>query len=213
MTLHLNGYPILSGYLSRPRNGAWTAELQVAGEAPLSGRATLTDGIAGYSGAIVSGSAYAGRGHWRIVGGAGGLGGVIDAKHYRSATVGKVLGDICSDTGEAKSPLILPNIALRNLSFWTRPLGTGGSAVASLADALGVVWRILPTGQIWLGDSGFTIPAPTEYPVLDRDPWHKSYTIAADSLILTTGMTQEAGQIQRIEYSIGDNLRARYWVD
>ena len=211
-TLTLAGQEVLSGTITQPRNGAWTADLQVAGEVALSGAVQLSDGTSVYNGSIASGAVFAGRGHWRVVGGKGGLGGVLGPKHYRSATVGRVLSEICSDSGENRSPLILPTVLLRKLSYWTRPTGTGGTAIANLSDSFESVWRILPNGDVWLGSPGFQLPAPQLFTVLESDPINGSHTIAIDDLSLWVGMSQEPGQISRIEYYIGDNARAKYWV-
>lgn len=206
--LYLDGYPVLSATISSPEVGAWFAEVQIAGDVSLSSSVNL----GGWVGSIAIGGPFAGRGHYRIAGGAGGLGSVLNPRHHRGATVSRVLGDICSDAGERKSGLILPTIATQSLPYWSRGTGTGGAAMRQLADHLGAIWRILPTGEVWIGDRGTAYAPPAEFQVLDRDPMDSSYDIAPDSLALWAGHTQEAGLIRRIEYSVGDNIRARYWV-
>jgi hypothetical protein len=212
--LTLESFPVLSAIVSMPRNGAWFAELQIAGERQLSGQVTMSDGSSAFLGSVIpGGGAYAGRTFVRLVGGSGGLGKVLNPRHYRSAGVGKILGDICSDADESKSPLIDPRLSQQRVSFWTRNAGTGGSAVANLAESLKTVWRILPTGQVWIGDPELALAAPAEFPVLNRDPFDNTYTIAIDDLSLWVGMSQNAGIIRRIEYAIDSTARAKYWVD
>lgn len=213
-TITLEDQPVLSGVISMPRLGAWTAELITASQTPLTGSVSLSDGTVTFRGTVSSGGVFGARNHVRVIGGAGGLGGVIQSRHHRSASVNKILGDICADSGEKKSGLILPTISRQIFPYWSRPVGTGGGAVSDLADALGVVWRILPTGEVWIGDPSVPYAAPAEFAVLSRAPHESSFTIAIDDLSLWVGMSQEGGQIQRIEYTLDERRsRARYWVD
>lgn len=212
--LTLDSNPVLSASISMPRIGTWFADVTVSGEVALSGQVALTDGSSGLLGAVINqDGAFAGRTFTRLVGGAGGLRNVLSPRHYRSASVGKILGDICSEAGEKKSLLIDPRLSLQRVPYWSRPAGTGGAALANLCDSLGAVWRVLPTGEVWIGEPGLSLAAPSEYQVLDRDPLDGSYDIAIDGPSLWVGMSQAAGTIRRIEYSFDEIGRARYWVD
>lgn len=209
----IENQPVLSATISMPRNGAWYAEAQTSSQEPLSGVVSISDESSTFSGTVSSGGVFGARNHVRVVGGRGGLGQVIQPRHYRSATIGKILGDICDDCGETKSTFIVPTLSFQRLSYWARPVGTGGTALANLADHLDAVWRVLPNGSVWLGDPGFALAAPSDFAVLSRSPFENSYTVAIDDLSLHVGMSQSAGQIQRIEYTIDTHMRAKYWVD
>lgn len=212
--LTIESLPVISLSLSMPRNGAWFVDAQLSGEADLSGSIVLSDGTVDFSGAFVDGGPHAGRTFCRMVGGTGGLGSILDPRNYRSAGVGKILGDICSDAGESKSAAIDPGLSSQKLAYWTRAAGTGGTAVAQLAKQLDAHWRILPNGDVWIGETDYSIAPPRQFQVLDRDPIDRSYTIAIDDLSLWVGMTQDAGTISRIEYTTdNDQARATYWVD
>lgn len=209
----VNNYQALDLVMTQPRIGTWFADVQLIGAVDVSGAVVISDGTLPYNGTAIAGGTHTGRTYLRIVGGAGGLGITIKPKHYRAAMAGKIIGDICKAAGESKSLLIDPRLALKRLAFWTIPESTAGAALSSLAEALGCVWRVLPTGGVWFGDPDFAIPAPSEYAVLDRDPISRTFTVAVNGLPLMVGMTQSTGTITRIEYAIDSTARARYWVD
>lgn len=211
--IKINGNVVLDLVMTQPRVGTWFADAQIIGKVDVSGPVLLTDGVMQYAGATVRTGANSGRTFARIVGGAGGLSTTIGPAHYQSAPAGKIIGDICRAAKETKSLLIDPRILLKKMPYWSRTQGTAGAALSEIADALEVVWRVLPTGGVWFGDPDFAVPAARDYLVLDQDPLDGRYTIAIDGLGLIVGMTQSTGIVRRIEYAIDNRARARYWVD
>lgn len=214
MTIILaNNVPVLSGALTADTVGAWFADITVGAiDATDGDTVTLTDGANYWVGSVVSGGLFESRAMLRIVGGSGGLREPINPRHYKAAKVGQVLSDICSTVGETADPAIDRSVSSTILPFWSRYQQTAGRSVAELADAAGVAWRVLPSGKVWLGSADETYQAPADALVLNHDPASGTYTIAPESIAYTPGMTQSAGTISRIEYSLGNSLRATYWV-
>lgn len=214
MTIILaNNIPILEGAITVPRVGAWFADITTSPLDVSEGdTVTIFDGGTEWIGTVTSGSLYQSRTTVRVVGGAGGLRSTIGAEHYKAAKVGQVLSSICSATGETASAAIDRAVSTSTLPFWSRYRSTGGTAIDELAAAAGVVWRVLPSGVVWLGSEAEESEAPFEAQVLNYDPGPGTYTIAPEGIGYTPGMTQSAGTISRVEYSISSKLRATYWV-
>lgn len=210
----LNGAPVLGGYISQPYNGAWVAELSVAIEEPISGTVVLSDENGqSWIGTVRRGGVFSSRWHGFIVGGGDGIKNTLGAKNYRSGFVGKIILDICSEAGEVQSPLITPAVLGQNLTFWSRPSGTGGEALATLAGELGVQWRVLPAGVVWLGeDSGQR--SPIQYQPLDANFAQSFAEFAPAGLDLKVGEVQNSLQVPivRVDYHISDRLRAKVWI-
>ena len=209
--INANGYPVLEGVISAPRSGAWWAEIQTVAPLVTGDSVTISDGTTNLVGTVDRGGNAVTRNVARIVGGGGKLKNLSSANHWRGATVGKILGDICSDLGEKKTFAIDPRISLGILPFWSTPLESGGSSLHTLASHIGQVWRVFTNGDIWIGDPNLGLPE-TDFPVLEPHPEDDSYDVAPESLSLWPGKLQGGGVVQRVEYSLGDNLRCTYWL-
>ena len=145
--MDINGTQITDGWLAIPAHGAINGEFSL----PVS----LDTGAAVLNGAhlvyVTRSQVYVNRCYIAVLGGAGHLLDILDAKHYRNTTVGQVLSAICSNAGETKSPLIDPSILAQRLSFWTSQQGTTIGQLSELASAIGHDWRTLLDGTIWIG--------------------------------------------------------------
>ena len=209
-----NSAPVLSGAISFPRVGAWTADLVVGSQETPDSLQYIDDGNGTIiTGTVVEGGVYQSRTHIRVVGGLAGLRDLVQARHYRFAPVGQILAELCNDAREVPSPLADPAVHSQVLDYWSRPEGTAGHALGALADSIDAYWRVLQDGMVWIGEPSFVFTTLKEQTVLDADPMRSEYIIAPDGLELTVGMEQSAGVLSRIEYTIGDTLRATYWVD
>jgi hypothetical protein len=206
-----NGHDVLEGTISAPTSGAWWAEIQTLAPLVTGDSVIISDGLTSLSGTVTQGGGAVSRTTARITGGNGNLKGQSKADHWKGATVGKILGDICSAAGETKSIAIDPRISLKMLPFWTTPVETGGTSVLTLAEYGGWSWRILTDGSVWLGDAKLGLPEP-DYVVLEPHPEDRSYDVAPEGLSLWVGKLQSGGVVQRVEYSLGNKLRCTYWL-
>lgn len=211
--INCNGHPVLYGTITAPNQGAWWADIQTRGALSTGDTAVITDGeTTNLVGTVVDGGESGSRIHARIIGGKGGVLTNTSGRSWRQTTASKVLLDICSDISETPSPGIATSVALSSLPFWTQPVESGGSALRNLADHLGVTWRVLTNGTVWLGDSNAGEPGLPEFTVLDPHPEDRSYDVAPESLALWVGKTQQEQAVKRVEYSLGERLRCTYWL-
>lgn len=103
MTATLAGATVTRCRLQIPAWGAWWADVDLADETTLSGRATLALGGVSWEGSVVSGGPSRGRSAYRIVGGAGGWGRDVPPQAYRDdagVKVATVAGDVARLAGE-----------------------------------------------------------------------------------------------------------------
>lgn len=158
-----NGVPVIRAVLALPRVGAWHADLEIDSEdaSPFGTQIALSigDGALSFQGSARRGGAYGGRVLVRMVGGAGGLGKVLDSKAYRQIPARIPLSDILDGAGEKLSGTADSGALGTELPFWSRPKGIAGIALANLLAELSATWRVLADGTIWVGSE--TWPAAT----------------------------------------------------
>lgn len=207
----VNGSPIIEGTISAPNSGAWWAEVQTPDPLVTGTSVVITDETTQLVGTVQTGGSAVSRGVARIIGGKGKLQTQMAAKHWRNASAGKILGDICSDLGESRSNALALSISGRVFPFWSQPAESGGSALHNLANQGGWVWRVLPSGEVWLGDASATTNEQT-YSVIEPHPEDNSFDVAPEGLSLWVGKAQAGAVVKRVEYSLGERLRCTYWV-
>lgn len=184
----LNGLAVLDGALTLPSVGCWTARLRVDSGEDLAGDVVLASGALEWRGAIVRGRVVQGIGDWLLVGGTGGLRTPLDAKPYRSATLDDVLADVLAEVGERLSP---ESSALFGFTFpfWLRVPGPAHHAVAEVARAAGLAWRVRADGAVWLGADSFeTMETPADFDVLGEVSAHDRLLVAGDVLGIVPGV-------------------------
>lgn len=209
----LNGSPVLSGKISLPYQGRWTARLQTNSGAKLTGVARIADQTgAVFQGAFRRTGTLASRGYSRIVA-APGLHEIQDPQHFQRSTIGQAFQAILSAAGEQADPFIFPTTTLTPLSFWSTVLGTGGANLQILSEKNELVWRVRPGGSVWLGPDAESLRSPEQATVINADPAGDFYLVALSGLWLQPGMVQSFGKVVRVEYMIGKHLRAKVWVN
>lgn len=162
-----NELPMLACALTERARGNWTADIEVATEETVSGAVALVlQGVA-LSGHTVRGGLDGGVWRGRIEGGNGTMRKHLASRYYVAAVVRTVLSDIVSDSSEALSLEIAPSIMSASLARWARPSGPVERAVDDLATKLGVGWRVLRDGSVWLGAERFEQP-DIEYTEISR---------------------------------------------
>lgn len=154
MTATLQGLRVLSGTLHEMLGGVWFADLVLDWPRPMLGTVTLEfDGrpTSALVGTVQRSEAFEGKSWGRIAGGRGGLWQLLDAKAYRQVTTGAILDDVAEETGEQLSARITDDIRAAYFQAWHRPRARAASGIATLAQEIGLSWRVLRSGEIWLG--------------------------------------------------------------
>ncbi|MFO0658896.1 MAG: hypothetical protein U0165_03545 [Polyangiaceae bacterium] len=195
-------FPVFEAELVMPIRGAWTASVQIDAEAELSGRVTLSYKGATWSCSIIASGIYGGRCLVRLVGGAGGLGTPLEAKHYRDVTVRAVLDDVFRASGEKLSPTVLDAVIDQKLPTWTRASGNASSAIGDIAEKLGLSWRVLRDGTVWIGSE--TWPEVTGQFVITREePQFSRMVVAPETAFLIPGSTFRTRRVSEVAYNVG----------
>lgn len=203
MTATLNDKDILSVSIQEPRIGVWNAVVDVDSEEAISGTVKIAiDGVE-WSGTIAKGDLHAGRFHAQVVGGAGKLATVLDAKFYRGIPLSVVIDDLMIGTGEKLSSTTTTDLRSHTVSRWTRPQSKASAALVQVANELGLSWRVLRDGTIWLGTESWPSVSPT-YDEIDRVPGRDSLTIAPDVPGVLPGSTFTERRVSRVTTYIKD---------
>ena len=194
-----------------------------ADEAP-SGRVEIAFGTGPvFVGSVARSSAFEGRASVVIVGGSGGLSlepelrqRVTGAGYTGTPLVVQaalVVGEIVGLAGEELSPLAEVALASLSLTRWQRAADYAGRAIGDLARALGVGWRVLPSGLVWFGAETWETYADganieTQGQVSDVSELEAALVV--DRPDIYPGMTLFGRRIERVVYALaGDALRAR----
>lgn len=217
--LTLAGSPVLAATITMPGVGAWVADVEVATTEAPSGRVELApEAGAAWSGTVLEGGVYGQTWRGRIVGGAGGLRAEIPATSYRNATLHDVLVDAVREAGETLAAGV-------DLSAWAvrlhlRMQRAAAWAVADVARAAGVPWRVTRAGAVRVGAETWTALSLDDVSVVAVAPSERRYELAG-ALSADPGVTLtlplEAGPaavrvesiIHRIE---GERVTATVWA-
>lgn len=203
MTATLNGKDILAVSIQEPRIGVWSAVVDVDSDEAISDTVKIAiDGVE-WSGTIVKGDLHAGRFHAQIVGGAGKLATVLDAKYYQGIPLSVVLDDLMLGTGEKLSSTTSSDIRSHTVPRWARPQGKASAALVQVADEMVFSWRVLRDGTIWLGAESWPTVSPV-YDEIDRVPGRDSITIAPETPIVRPGSTFDKQKVSRVTTYIKD---------
>jgi hypothetical protein len=173
-----------------PAWGVWWIDCETVGGGDLTGAQTFEADGATLAGTVVHGSEYAGRGVYRVAGGAGGWGSLVAEQGYSNdagVKASTVIGDVARLAGETLGTVAADRLG----SHWTRP-----SAAASTALNL-----IYPRGW-YVDDDGVTQigqrPSVTytgDATVSSSSPDARSITLAVDSLAqLRPGVVYDGGE-------------------
>lgn len=214
-----NGNMVLGLRLRAPVVGAWTAELEVDAEDPITGSVTLAQDALSFKGTALRSGVVAGVCRLEMVGGAGGLwkeNGVL-ASSYQGATARTIVTDLLGAVGEQLDTTTSTAAVLNTpVAYWTRAAGKAGPALRLLTDMLGARWRVLPSGLVWVGTETWpAAPDDMEALELDRDDGAGNVHLGPETLALMPGMVLEGRQVGRVEHLItrDEALRTTFWVD
>lgn len=201
-----------------PRTGAWRATLALdtpdGAQAPaLGARVDLAgEGDLALRGAVQRAQVVQDVLQLRVIGGAGGLNKVLPPRWYRGPdlTARVVLRGWAEDAAETLSDTIDAALFDRRVEAWTRPEGRAHNALGALADALGVTWRVLADGTVWLGEESWPAVELTDADVLREDAAEASVEIATDTIAadLVPGVMFTERRVSCVEHILrGADLR------
>lgn len=218
--LTIGGRAVSSGRVTVPRIGPWHAEAWLDADLAPSGAVPLVWGQsdATWQGYVVPGRAgvytEGGPAQVWVVGGAGGLASRAPGASYRNVTARTVLTQILAAVGErlsGTSPAAPLDAALPR---WSRAEGVAAAQVTRLVDALGLIWRVLPDGAVYVGpEPGGTLTLGKDEAVTDRRPALARATVATSApWALAVGQTFEGQVIEQIVHHITkDRTRSELW--
>lgn len=210
--LTANDSPCLSLVLAIARNAAWVAHVEIEGNFE-DGPCVISDGTTRWVGTAARANSVAGVTSAVVWAGSGGSRYSLGAAHFRGTTVGKVLSLTLAEAGEAKHGNISAALLARALPYWTRPSGSLGAALTTLAEHIGCDWYFAPDGTVWLG-TGRCEPADESLApmLLDYDGASGEQDFAPDYLSVLPGDDLGHGPIVSVLYEITTTARGVAWT-
>jgi hypothetical protein len=211
MTSTIGTASVVSAELALLYSGAWTAAVRAGSEVAV-GATTLT--IEGQRFACYVRESSRDGGSWRLdcIGGqANGWAKALPAKSYRSVTVQTIVDDLVRESGEGVSSTVDAAILSRPLGLYHRSAGRTWFALDELATMLGVTWRVLGDGTLWLGTDTWAAGevASDVLQVANAD----TATIHTKAPVLRPGMTWQGRRAERVDVVLESNgLRALLWT-
>ncbi len=205
-----NGLDIVSARFTFRLQGAWDAEIAVNGESAttVSGALSIVvDGQTLRATATRSEVDSGGLVTVQAVGGAGGLGTEVQALGYVGTTRRLVIVDALRLGGESLDVTSSARLD-EYLPHWTRSAGTVGDALRAQVKSLGMGWRVLPNGSIWVGEETWPTVSP-EHTLEAERPTADALAIAVDGFDVLPGSTFLGKRVREVEYRLdGSTLRA-----
>jgi len=212
MLVTANGHTVVEATIREALQGAWLAELQVDHTEELTGAVTIAFGDVDFVGTVVRSGVNQGRSRARVIGGAGGLSTLLPGRSYTGVSLGTVLGHILTEAGETLSE-DGDDIAGQFVPRWVRPAGTAARAVAAVAAHLGLAWRTLRDGTVWIGTDTYP-EIEAEYTETDRDAITGAVLIAPASPKARPGVSLDGDRVTGATTMVGAaGLRQKLSLD
>jgi hypothetical protein len=209
VTAKIGGQTLIECQITRPLSGAWEATARGNGP-PLAGALTLT--IEGTTWAAYVREAVQDGGSVRydlIAGKANGWRAPVEARSYRAVTVQTILDDLSRESGEALSGTIAAELLTRPVPSYHRQAGRVWFALDDLADCLGVTWRALEDGSLWLGTDSWA--ASTTKAVVQSTQGDTA-TLQVQAPTIAPGTVWEGRRVDLCEHWLERNgLRSVIW--
>jgi hypothetical protein len=144
------------------------------------------------------------------VGGAGGLRRMLALNEaiddFGPIDPALVIESILAASGEQGDLGVVQGLPV--LPRWSRPVATGAHALSRLATRLGLGWRVLPNGHVWLGAE--TWPAyPRELLFTVEPDAGGFFEVAPDVPDLLPGMTLAGRRVVGVVYEASESGRIR----
>lgn len=209
-----NGVPVHRGRVTMLRRGPWRAELETVSldADELAGPVTIVIAgvtLQGTADPSRTGTDAGGSTSVLVVGGAGGLDDELEPQGYTATDVGTVLGDILGGAEEVLSPSVASSVLVAPLVRWTRVRGAAQAQLDTLTNYLGLSWRVLDDGTVWVGEETWP-EAPTRGLVTrEEDPRTAQVDVDVDAPSLRPGQSLAGRNIQAVAFELSPGgLRA-----
>lgn len=207
----MGGAGVVAATLVVPRVGAWYADLDLddaAGPGEGEPVTITTQAGAAWVGTVRRAGVYNATRRLRVVGGADGLGRPAPPKGFRQVSLRTVLTDTLGAVGEALAPSSDRAALVSRVAQYARCADPASSVVGYWAARQGLAWRVLPSGQVWLGN-GQGAPAPADYVLVDASPEARRLVLALDTFDVLPGHVIEGRVVDSVIYRLeGDRARA-----
>jgi len=206
--LEVNGIPCVRGRLILPLSGVWVADVVAEAENdvgvfPTPGAScTVTFGTQSFQGTVRRSSNPFGTVFARLVGGAGGLPMDLEAKAYQNTTVENVLNDLLGDCGEVLADSSDQSVLTQPLASWARLASPAWQSLAVLMAWVnpGGNWRVLPNGQVWVGNETYPPTTMESAELLGYFPHLLEAEIFSDTPSIQPGQSYLGGQISLVTH-------------
>lgn len=207
MDLTIDNRSVIQGRLQLPARGPWWGEFTLdANEALEQGQRVTVRSATGFElvATVQKCEVVYGVPQVRIIGGRGGLNRTVAAQWHTGPglTARTVLTSWADAAGEQLSGTIASELLSRSVARWVRAKGRSIDALDALADALGVNWRVLPDGTVWLGVEQSAEVEAFEHDVVARRVATGCVELVVDAPAaqLLPGRTFEGRKIGTVEY-------------
>jgi len=214
-----DGTPLLRANIRLPRVGVWHGNVEILTATKLSGKVTLVSS-AGLSltGTIKEAEVVRDVLQARIVGGAAGMPTETGPKFYESMTFGHALRELLGEVGETLSPTSDATATGTALARWVRMAGSASDQLDQIVRKLGVDWRVLPDGTVWVGKDTFpTIqtsgPGAPEFTLIDERGDRAFYMLGVEDAWLVPGVTFLDKKIGYVVHLIDDRARTEAYFE
>jgi len=168
-----------------------------------------------------SGVDMMGRAHVCLVGGAGGLGTLVNPAAYENAQLGDPLRAVIAAAGETLSSTVSSSITSLILPKWTIVRQRAADLLDLLAQVasqrLGqlVTWRVLSDGTVWLGVETWPATAmPAGSDIINQYPAQSRFEIGAATPSILPGINLAGvGHVAAVDHWIRpDQVRSDVWI-
>lgn len=217
---HIGDDPVLSGTIVLPRVGAWHADLVVDIDTAPTGSVTLEiasgDNTVQLVGHAVRSDVFQLQSTVRLVGGAGGFSGDIDARYYSNVQARTILNDLIRDAGETLSSTASSDVQSQQVGQWARLQGPAGLALTALLRRLDASWRVLTDGTVWVGVDDYGTTLDLEFDLLAVSPGENRVTIATDVFpdTLVPGTVFMDKNVSAVMHEFSDTkTRTKVWFE
>jgi hypothetical protein len=211
----VNGFGVQYGTLCMPQYGAWHMRAIVDADVIADVTGACSTVIEG--GATLAGTAHRvgesnGRFEVWIVGGMNLLSTTLLGKFYSAAPVRTILTDIATESGEMLSATADAATLSTLMQKWARVAGPAGRALGLMVGELGVSWRILDDGSIWVGPETW-MAYTADVDEIDVAGADDMVVIADETLGLRPGMSYGGRNVSYVQHVIeSDSLRTEAWL-
>ena len=197
----LAGHGLAMARIHHPVAGAWTAELEVLTETPLSGLVALTLPGLTLQGTVVEGGVSYGRQRLRLVGGRGGLGKVVEGQGFYKADLQTVVQYLLGRVGERPAGDSDVGVLARVLDHWHHLRGTAGRGLNEVCAHVGTSWATTAAGEIRIGLPTWSRTSP-DHVLLQEDMPGRCWLVATTDATVLPGTTFNGKRVVAVDHDI-----------